>query len=78
MSAVQPLDQLRKLYSRKVVVIMKDRHLEGQLVAIDEHVNVVLQNCTEHLTSQPQSLSPQPIAMRLVRGDNVLAVAEAV
>jgi small nuclear ribonucleoprotein (snRNP)-like protein len=76
MSAVQPLDQLRKLYNRKVVVIMKDRHLEGQLVAIDEHVNVVLQNCTEHL-STPASRVSQPTPLRLVRGDNVLAVAEA-
>lgn len=75
-SIVLPIKKVNSLVDSKIVVEIKDdgRKLEGRLVAVDEYLNLHMDEATE-LTEGSRERN---LGCVVIRGNNILSIAPVV
>ena len=68
-----PLDATSKSIGKQVLVALKssERTYRGKLIAIDMHLNVVLENTEEMINGEVK----RQLGKCIIRGDNVMFVS---
>lgn len=72
-SIVLPIKKVHALVDSKITVEIKDegRTLSGRLVAVDEHLNVQMDQTTEYLNGE----RGRNLGVVVIRGSNILTIA---
>jgi small nuclear ribonucleoprotein (snRNP)-like protein len=72
-SIVLPIKKVHALVDSKITVEIKDegRTLSGRLVAVDEHLNVQMDQTTEFLNGE----RGRNLGVVVIRGSNILTIA---
>ncbi|MDG6256430.1 MAG: ribonucleoprotein [Methanomicrobiaceae archaeon] len=75
-SIVLPIKKVFALVDSKIIVEIKDdgRKLQGRLVAVDEHLNIHMDQTIEFAGDQ----RGRTLGNVVIRGSNILAIAPAV
>jgi small nuclear ribonucleoprotein (snRNP)-like protein len=75
-SIVLPIKKVFALVDSKIIVEIKDdgRKLQGRLVAVDEHLNIHMDQTIEYSDDQ----RGRNLGNVVIRGSNILAIAPAV
>ncbi len=70
---VLPVKKVFSLVDSKIVVEIKDdgRKLEGRLMAVDEHLNIHMDETIEYLGEQRE----RSLGTVVIRGNNILTIA---
>lgn len=70
----RPLDTLNEAKGKNVIVELKNqKQLTGKLIAIDMHVNTVLQNCEEKVSGD----TVRKLGTVFIRGDMIVFISPA-
>lgn len=74
-SIVLPIKKVHALVDSKIIVDIKDegRTLSGKLVAVDEHLNVHMDQATEFINGE----RGRNLGVVVIRGSNILTIAPA-
>lgn len=72
-SIVLPIKKVHALVDSKITVEIKDegRTLSGRLVAVDEHLNVQMDQTTEYINGE----RGRNLGVVVIRGSNILTIA---
>ncbi|MBN1194366.1 MAG: ribonucleoprotein [Methanomicrobiaceae archaeon] len=75
-SIVLPIKKVFALVDSKIVVEIKDeeRKLQGRLIAVDEHLNIHMDQTTEYIHDQ----RGRTLGTVVIRGSNILTIAPVI
>jgi len=72
-SIVLPIKKVYSLVDSRIVVEIKDeaRKLQGRLVAVDDHLNIHMEETTEYINGE----RGRNLGTVVIRGNNILTIA---
>ncbi len=72
-SIVLPIKKVSALVDSKITVEIKDegKSLQGKLIAVDEHLNILMDGATEYVNGE----RGRNLGTIVIRGSNILTIA---
>eukprot|EP00598_Pedospumella_elongata_P006499 CAMPEP_0184970380 /NCGR_PEP_ID=MMETSP1098-20130426/2894_1 /TAXON_ID=89044 /ORGANISM="Spumella elongata, Strain CCAP 955/1" /LENGTH=95 /DNA_ID=CAMNT_0027492317 /DNA_START=33 /DNA_END=320 /DNA_ORIENTATION=- len=68
---------LQEWVNKTVSIITSDgRNIVGSLKGFDQTMNVILEQSHERVFSEDKGVSQNPLGLYIIRGDNIVVVAE--